>query len=46
MPKLNGLELIEEIKNLNKDTYIIILSQNNENKMLLEAIKLNIDGYV
>jgi len=46
MPKLSGIKMIEKIKNLNKNCYTIILSQDNKSNILLKSIKLNIDAYI
>lgn len=46
MPKLNGIEMIEKINNLNVKCHTIILSQHNESDILLKSIKLNVDGYI
>ena len=46
LPGTNGLELIKSIKEMNKETYIIILSQHNEPDIMIQSIELNIDGYV
>jgi PAS domain S-box-containing protein len=46
MPKLNGIEMIEKIKNIGKNCHIIILSQHNEADILLQCIQLGIDGYL
>ena len=46
MPKLNGIQMLEEIKKINKDCHSIIISQHNEVDVLLQSIKLNVDGYI
>lgn len=46
MPKMNGLALTKAIKNLNSNQIIILLSAYSDSKILLEAIKLGIDGYI
>ena len=46
MPKLSGIDMIQQIKKIDKNCHTIILSQHNEVEVLLEAIKLNIDGYI
>jgi diguanylate cyclase (GGDEF)-like protein len=45
MPKMDGIELINEIRELNKHIPIIILSAMNNQKILTQAIKLGVDGY-
>lgn len=46
MPKMNGLEMIKEIKNLNKEQLILLLSAHSDSEYLFEAINLNVDGYI
>ena len=46
MPRMNGLEMIEEIKKIDKDIPIVIISAYNENDYLLKAIKLGVRGYL
>ena len=46
MPRMNGLEMIEKVKKVNKDIPIIIISAYNENDYLLKAIKLGVRGYL
>jgi diguanylate cyclase (GGDEF)-like protein len=45
MPKMDGIEFINEIRELNKKVPIIILSAMNNQKTLTQAIKLGVDGY-
>ena len=46
MPKINGMEMLKKIKDINKNCYTIILSQHNESDILYQSIKLNVDGYI
>ena len=46
MPKLNGIKMLEEIRKLDNNCHTIIISQHNESNILLESIKLNVDGYL
>jgi len=46
MPKKNGLEMIKEIKFINQNVKIIILSAHNEEDILMNVIKLNIDNFL
>ncbi len=46
MPKLNGLKMIEKIREEDKDTPIMILSAYTEPEYLTASIKLGIDGYL
>ena len=44
--ELNGFELIERIKNINKDIVTIIYSSNDDKNSFLKTIQLKIDGYL
>ena len=46
MPKMNGLEMSKEIKQIDPDSHILIISAHNETNYFIEAIKLGIDGFV
>lgn len=46
MPKLNGIEMVEEIKKINQDSYVIIISRNIQPSVLLQSIKLKVDAYL
>lgn len=46
MPIVNGLEMAKEIKQLSKETPIIILSAFSEKERLLKAIDVGIDKYL
>ncbi|MBL4936236.1 response regulator transcription factor [Clostridium sp. YIM B02515] len=46
MPKLNGLELIEEIKKINSSVKFIILSGYDDFNYARNAIKLGIENYI
>jgi len=46
MPKKSGLEMIKEIKFINHNVKIIILSAHNEEEILMNVIKLNIDNFL
>ena len=45
MPKLNGLELVCEIKKIDESVKIIVTSSNSNPETFVEAIKLKVDGY-
>jgi len=45
MPKMNGIELIEEIRKKNKSIPIIITTAFNNIEYPIKAIKLGIDGF-
>lgn len=46
IPELDGFELIEKIKNINRDVITIIYSQNDDRESFLKTIQLKIDGYL
>lgn len=48
MPKLNGIELINSIRNSNiyPNVPVIITTAHTETKYLLDAIRLRVDGYI
>lgn len=46
MPKMDGLELLEKIKEKNIDVKVIILTVHNEIEYLLKAVNIGIDGYM
>ncbi len=45
MPNMDGLELIEKIREVDKDIIVIILSAHNEEDKLLKAMELNLSSY-
>jgi len=46
MPKMNGLEMIKEIKSIDSTQLVLLLSAHSDSEYLFEAINLNVDGYV
>lgn len=46
MPKMNGIEMSRAIKKGKKDAVIIITSAYDDKKLLLNAIKIDIDNYI
>jgi len=46
MPKMNGLILTKQIKEINNQQTIVLMSAYSDSKILLSAIKLDIDGYI
>ncbi len=46
MPDKNGLEVLEEVKAVNKKEKIILLTIHNEIEYLIKAKEIGIDGYV
>ncbi|RLA76682.1 MAG: histidine kinase, partial [Epsilonproteobacteria bacterium] len=46
MPRLNGLEMIKEIRKIDINIQILVLSAYNESSFFLDSIKLGVDGYL
>jgi len=46
MPIMNGLIMAQEIRYINPNQAIIVISAHDDNKYFLEAIKLGIDGFI
>lgn len=46
MPKMNGLELLKEVKEKYKHIAVIIVTAHSESNFLLKAIELKADGYI
>ena len=46
MPKLNGLDMVDQIRKLDENISILVLSAHNEDDFFIRSIKLNIDGYL
>ncbi len=46
MPHLNGLEMIEKIRERDKDIAILIFSAYTESNYFVSSIKLGVDGYL
>ena len=46
MPRLNGLDMLEKIREIDKNIPVLILSAYNESNFFMESIKLDVDGYL
>jgi len=46
MPIMNGLEMCQEIRKLNNDIPLIILSAHNEDHYFMQGIQIGINGYI
>lgn len=46
MPKMNGLELLEELQKREMKHKILILTIHNEVEYLIKAVEIGVDGYV
>jgi len=46
MPKMNGLEMIEEIRKIDKKVTIMVVSAHNENNFIDDAQFFDVDSYL
>ncbi|UTJ07095.1 PAS domain S-box protein [Arcobacter roscoffensis] len=46
MPRLDGIKMSEQIKSINKDARIIVITAFNDSDYLLDAINLNLKSYL
>ena len=46
MPNMNGIEMVRNIRKVNQDIPIIIISAHSDSNYFIETIKLGIDGYI
>jgi diguanylate cyclase (GGDEF)-like protein len=46
MPKMGGLELVDEVKKINNIQKIIVMSAHTETDIIVRAIKSGLDGYI
>lgn len=46
MPKMSGLDMVEEIKKINRDQLVIFTTAHIDSEYLFKAIELQVDGYV
>lgn len=46
MPKMNGIDVLEEIKKQGIDVKVLILTVHNEVEYLLKAVDIGVDGYI
>ena len=46
MPKMNGIEVLEEIKRRSIDIKVLILTVHNEIEYLMKAVNIGVDGYI
>lgn len=46
MPKISGLEMAKEMRSINQNQIIIFLTANNNTRLLMESIKLGVDGFI
>lgn len=46
MPRMNGLEVLQKIKDEKIDVKILVLTVHNEVEYLLKAVDIGINGYL
>ena len=46
MPKMTGIDMVKEIKKLNKEQAVIFTTAHSESGFFIEAIELQVDGYI
>jgi diguanylate cyclase (GGDEF)-like protein len=46
MPKMDGIEMIVEIRELQPDIPIIVATAHKETELLIDCIKIGVDGYL
>ncbi len=46
MPIMNGLEVLEELKKMNKEVNVLLLTIHNEVEYLYRAVEIGVEGYV
>lgn len=46
MPKMNGIEVLEEIRRQKNDVKVLILTVHNEVEYLLKAVDIGVNGYL
>jgi len=46
MPKLNGIEVLTQIKKKNMPVKVLILTVHNETDYLVKAVDIGVDGYI
>jgi len=46
MPNLNGIDMVKEIKKIDRKQHIIFTTAHSESGFFMEAINLQVDGYI
>lgn len=46
MPKMNGVDVLEEIRRRNIDVKVLVLTVHNEIEYLVKAVDIGVDGYI
>lgn len=46
MPKLNGIDMVKQIQELNPDISVIFTSAHSDSVYLFEALEIQVDGYL
>jgi len=46
MPRMNGLDMLQEIKELDSEVIALVLSAYNEPEYFIQSIKIGVEGYI
>lgn len=46
MPLMNGIDMVKEIKKINKEQHIVFTTAHSESGFFINAIELQVDGYI
>ncbi len=46
MPNMNGLEMIEKMKNIDPNVFVVVATAYKDTEFLLESIAIGVDGYL
>jgi diguanylate cyclase (GGDEF)-like protein len=46
MPRMNGIEMIRELKQINEELPIVIISAHNETDYFIDSIRTGVSGYI
>ncbi|MEA3352395.1 MAG: EAL domain-containing protein [Campylobacterota bacterium] len=46
MPEMTGIELIREVKKIDPNIYVVVISANSDQMSFIETIKLGVKGYL
>jgi len=46
MPSLNGLEMLKEVRKIDSNISVLMLSAYDDSKYFMQAIELDVDGYI
>ena len=46
MPKMSGIDMVKNIRKIDKKQHIVFTTAHSENRHFIEAINLHVDGYI